>query len=227
MLRTGIRASRMRPRAASTSARRCGRTAARASVSSKLLDAEAQPGGAARGEDLQPVGGDRGRRGLHGQGDGAQIGAHAVFGDVAQPLEFGGGEEGGGAAAEGRRGEAQAVLLAQGLPHGARLPVQGVQVGAGEAVRGADAGEEVAEAAADLAERDVEIEGEGVLGFGGPQVTQERAVGELPVGGLVRVGVDVALVGARRVCAGDVGVRAGGGGHRAASAGVWPRRKWA
>ena len=164
----------------------------------EALHADADPGRPAVGEDGEPVGRRGRRRGLHRQRYGAQVGTHPLLRDVAEPLQFGGGQKGGGAAAEGRRGEPHRRLVPQRVPDGGGLSVQRVEVAGRQLVGSADPGEEVAEAAAHLAERYVEIERQRVLALGCPQLAQRGPPGgvcvESPVRRLVRIGVDVALV---------------------------------
>lgn len=181
----------------------------------EALDTEAQPGGAALGQHCEAVHGGRGRGGLDGQRDRTQVGAHALLGDVAEAFQLGRREEGGGASAEGGRGEPHRLAVAERLAYRLGLPLKGVEVGGGQAVGRADAGEEIAEAAADLAERYVQVEGHGALVLRRPQGFQRGPVGEPAVGGLVRVGVHVVLVRAGEL----------GGRHRGALAGS--RKKWA
>ncbi len=185
----------------------------------EALDADAETGGAALGEDGKTVGGRGGGRSLDGEGDGAQVGAHALLGDVAEPGQLVGGEEGRCAAAERRVDELDraVVAVAEGFVDGGGLAVECVEVAAGEAVGRSDAGEEVAETAADLAERYVQVEGERALVLAAPEVAQGGPVGQRAVGGLVGVGVDVALVGADLVTGdrlgGSGGCGRGGGGR--------------
>src|SRR5690606_8777136 len=161
----------------------------------EALHADADPGGAAGGQHGEAVGGGGGRGGLHRGGDGRQGHAEEVFGQVVEAVQFGGGQVGGGAAAEGGPGEAGGAaerLGDRGGLAGERLQVGGDLFGGR---RGA--GEQVAEPAAHLAERDVEVQRQGVGRLVTPHVGEPRGVGERPVGGLVRVAVHVGAV--RRV----------------------------
>src|SRR5207249_1623319 len=81
--------------------------------------------------------------------------------------------------------------IGEGFPHSFRLPFQGGEVLRLQSGDGVCNGEEVAEAASHLAERNVEVEKEGVLFLLSPEVRERYGRIESAISRLVRIGVAV------------------------------------